>query len=625
MIKLSISKYPIENKDKSSAINLTAKFSMLYNLREFIGTENDLAKLINQGYIIIPATFRKNIINKKGDYTRCYDNFSGLNTLFIDIDNKSNNVDYTINNPNHISIEDAKQALNDLGLDWFIIYTTLSHSEEQHKFRIGFRLKETVSDIKKAKALYLDLGATLKPLNVEVDARALEPSRLFFPGIVLEVKENSFLDINRLQHFEKCSKKNNSKKSANIKTNKLYNDKKDLVVKEFNFTLDEILAYINNKITASLDIDYFKRYDILNNILDLTELFNVEEYDKFSCIFHKDTNPSAYIYKNENDISVYHCFSCDERLNGVQLVKRLFDLDEYTFNLILEKNTKIRIGSEYQKKVANIAMATLMYISDNKGFESDNEIVFKYFRRRRLFLILESLYLIGNLNATIKPLSKDDKGICFFSSISYIKSFYNNKYGTNLTDDNIRLKINTLANLGMISKLHIDELQDDVKENALKWMKDKGFCKYPNFYFLTPITINILKHAEDIILLEKKAGVKAKNQSKKQSVIIQKDNADKIYVQNKIKYDIDKEDLFIEVIKYLSSMDKEWFNLKEVYKNIDRKRKYRKSYKERQIELYITKLILEKKVLKIRCSGANKLKYNIPDKYTHYEILYIWV
>ena len=616
MIKLTISKHPISTKNKKAALDLTAKYSMLYNLKEFKGTENDLAKLINDGYIIIPATFKKHVANQKGDYTRCYNNFSDLNTLFIDIDNKSENVDYTIDMPNHISIEDAKKVLNDLGLDWFIIYTTLSHSEQQHKFRIGFILKYTINDIQEAKALYLNLGATLNPLNVEVDARALEPSRLFFPGIVLEIRKNSFLDIKKLESFEKV-KKHNNKKAYKV------TNKKEAIVKNFKFTLDEILSFINNKVINNLDIDFSKRYDVLNAILDLTEFLNVEEYEKFSCMFHADSNPSAYIYKNENGISVYHCFSCNERLNSVQIIKKLFELDEYNFILILEKNTKIKIGSEYQKKVANITMATLMYISDNKGFESDNEIVFKYFRKRRLFLILETLYLIGSLNATIKPLSKNEQGICFFSSISYVKNFYNNKYGTKLTDENIRLKINTLANLGMITKLKMDDLEDYVQEKCKKWMKDRGFIKYSNFYSLSTITINTLKYAENIILLEKKAGVKVKNQSKKQTTVIQKDNADNIYVQNKIKYDINKENLFIETIKYLDSLNKKWFEIKDILKNIDKKRKYKKAYKEKQVEVYLTKLALDDKIIKIKCSKANKIKYTIPDKYTHYQSVYV--
>lgn len=635
MINLSMSKLPISINDKQNAINLTGKYSMLYNLKEFNGNVGDVANIINKGHIVIPATFKENKKNDKGQYTRCYANFNSLNTLFIDIDNQEevSNLDdngnkvkevikYKVGDKKHISISRAKEVLNNLGLEYFIIYTTMSHSEEQHKFRIGFLLKEPITDITIAKQVYLNLGATVRELNVIPDARALEPSRLFFPGKVIEVKDNSYLDITKLHKFEKCNKdksKENENKDNDIKTVKVNVTQKS---KDYNFTLENLLDYINTKVPNLLDVDFSNRYDVLNGFIDLTELFQVVENEKFSCIFHSDSNPSAYIYKN-GEITIYHCFSCDERLNAVQLIKKLFDLDEYTFIKILEENTNIRIGSAYQKKAREIAMSTMLYLADTKGFERDNEIVFKYLRRRNLFLMLESLYILGSLNTTINSLSRFEDGITFFSAISFIRSFYNGKFGSNLTDENIRIKINTLANLGLIRKLDIEELKDNVKDNCKTWMKNNGYVKYPNFYYITPITPNILKRAEDIILLEKKAGVKVKNSCKKQSLVIQSEVADEIYVQNKAQYNISEEPLYLEVVRYLNNINKQWFEIKEIIKNIDKYRKYNKSHKEKQVEIYLTKLALEEKIKKVKCSKANKTKYGIPDSYTHYESVYV--
>lgn len=637
MIRLSISNLPISKNDKQNAINLTGKYSMLYNLKEFTGNSNDVANIINKGHIIIPATFKENKTNDKGQYTRCYANFNSLNTLFIDIDNQEEIsilddngnkvkeiIKYKVGDKEHISINRAKEVLNNLGLEYFIIYTTMSHSEEQHKFRIGFLLKEPITDIAIAKSTYLNLGATLKELNVIPDARALEPSRLFFPGKVVEVKENSYLDITKLHKFEKCNK-SKSKKSKD-KDNDIKKVQVNVIqkTKDYNFTLEKVLDYINTKVPNLLDIDFSNRYDILNSLIDLTELFEIGENEKFSCIFHSDSNPSAYIYRTD-EITTYHCFSCDERLNSVQFMKKLFDLDEYTFIKILEENTNIRIGSEYQKKAREIAMSTLLYITDTKGFERDNEVVFKYLKRRNLFLILESLYILGSLNATINPLSKLENGITFFSAISFIRRFYNEKFGTNLKDENIRIKINTLANLGLIRKLDIEELKDNVKDNCKTWMQNNGYSKYPNFYYITPITLNVLKKAEDIILLEKKAGVKVKNQCKKQATVIHSNNADKIYIQNKTQYNISQEPLFIEVVMYLNNINKRYFETKEIIKNIDKYRKYKKAYKEKQVEIYLTKLAMDERIEKVKCSKANKVKYGIPDNFTHYQFVYVLI
>lgn len=647
-MNLTISNKPIRPLTKQKCIEMAGVYSTLKYLKEFNGTEKELANYINQGYVIIPAIFKNKVKNPKGNYTRRKDNFHVLNTLFVDVDNAIEKtiinehgkkerikINFYLGDPKHITIEQAKNALKELGLDYCIIYKTLSHTDNQHKFRIGFKLKETITNPDAADKLYRNLCHTLSPLGVVVDTKALECSRLFYPGTVIETKD-SYLDVTKLKEFkEKVVEPSSSNKRSSNKTNE--SKKKNETTKKetklnveintnLNLNVDKeyIINFLNEEVQEIVNIDFGERYDQLSNIIDLQKLLKVAEYQKFNCIFHEDHDPSAYVYRNEHGYTTYHCFGCNERLNGVQFVKKKLALDENAFLEFLEENTQIRVGTEYQKKCAKIATYNKYYLLDKKGFKRDNEIVYNYLKRRNLFLLLETLYDLGSLYATYYPLSIYNDGITFFNSLKYVQSFYNDRYRTKLTEENIRVKVNALANIGLIKKLSIKELNETAQKNCKSWVIENNKYKYPNFYYLTPLTWDLLKSAETIIQTEKELGVKARNACKKQALIVQEEKrASEIYVQNGRKYVVEEERLFRETVSYIDSLEKTYFEIEEVSKNIDKSCNYRKDYKIRQIEIYMTKLIKDNVVKKVKCSKKNKELYGIPDTYTHYKSVYV--
>lgn len=636
MIKLTISKLNLDtinktmnntnsNANKKDATSLSGYFSMLYNLTDFTGTINDIATKIDEGHITIPALFGYKEKNAKGKWTRNNKNFIQLQTLQIDIDNQENvngeMVKYDINNPKHISIAQAKDKLKKLGLDYSIIYTTLSHSENQHKFRILFLLKNPITDVDMAKQVYLNLGQTLKKVDIISDRQALEPIRIFYPGKVIEVKENSNLDISKLDKYIEPKK--------NKKVSKNFNLRKKEIVKEPNrfVCLETFLDYINANVTEVKEIDYANRYDEINKLINLMEIFNVTEEEKFKCIMpeHEENNPSSYIYFKKN-ITVYRCFGCDTRLNPIQLIRKLFNLSEAQFLKILELNTNISIGSKYQKEVREMVLYTLQYLINNKnGLKKDCEVVFKYLEKRRLLLLLELFYTSAITYVQTEPIYEKDNeiGVTYFISNEKLQDLYNQRAGTKLAQANINLKINALVNLGFIEKIDLNLIKKSIRNNIIDWMKINGVSRYPSMYYLKYITPEDLLNAEYIINLEKKVGVKARNQGKKQATIIQHKKAEEMYLQNRQKIDIESEKLYKEVIKYVNSLNKNYFEFNELIKNIDKKRKYKKAYKEKQLEIYLTKLAMDGRIEKVKCSKANKVKYNIPDDFTHYQFVYV--
>lgn len=650
MIKLTISKLNLDtvnktlnntnsNANKKDATNLSGYFSMLNNLTDFTGTINDIATKIDEGHITIPALFGYKEKNANEKWTRNNKNFIQLQTLQIDIDNQEKingeMVKYDINNPKHISIEDAKDKLKKLGLDYSIIYTTLSHNENQHKFRILFLLDNPIKDVDVAKQVYLNLGQTLKKVDIISDRQALEPIRIFYPGKVIEVKENSFLDISKLDKYiepEKEPKKNKKvSPNSNIRINKIVIDKNSEIDKEPNrlICLETFLDYINANIIEFKEIDYANRYDEINKLINLMEILNVTEGERFKCIMpeHEDTNPSSYIYL-KNNITVYHCFGCDTRMNSIQLIRKLFNLSEAQFLKILELKTNISIGSKHQKEVRDMVVYTLQYLINNKnGLKKDSEVIFKYLEKRRLLLLLELFYTSAITYVPTEPIYEKDNeiGVTYFITNEKLKELYNQRAGTNLTQANINLKINALVNLGFIEKIDLNLIKKSIRNNIIDWMKTSGVSRYPSMYYLKYITPEDLLNAEYIINLEKKVGVKARNQGKKQATIIQQNKAQEIYLQNRQKIDIESEKLYKEVIKYIKNIDENYFEFNELIKNIDKKRKYRKAYKEKQLEIYLTKLAMDGIIEKIKCSKANKIKYNIPDNFTHYQTVYVLI
>lgn len=639
-VRLSIGYKPIKPLTKEECIKHAGLFSTLKYLNEFNGSIKELEHKINEGYVIIPALFKKNVVNPKGNYTRKKENFYCIETLFLDIDNSESirftdedgkkhtvTVDYLIDNEKHVSIDYAKEVMKNLGLDYFIIYKTLSWKEDQHKFRIGFKLPNVIYDGNEADQVYQNLCATLQPLGVTVDSKALECSRLFYPGKVIEIKENSILDINKLVQWVDDKKQNKSKQSTN-KSKKVKDSSKQVerLYTVNTVTKEYFVNYINNKVQEILEVDFSSRYEILNNIINLKELLNVKEQEKFCCLFHLDKNPSAYIYLNEQGHYSYHCFGCEIRLNGVQFIKTLFGFDETDFINFLEDNTQIRIGSTYQKQALQILAHNLNYIYNPKGLESDNQTVYKYLKRRNLLSMFKIMYTLGNLYLTYFSLSRYETDITFFASVEFIKNFYNDEYKTKLTYDNVRRKINTLVNLGLIDKISLHDLNEQAKQRCLGWLDSfERRMKYTNFYRLNKLTLELLTRAENIILLEKELGVKQKNAGKKQASVVHTiEKAEQIYIQNSTKIEISKEKLYRETVAYIHTLGKgNSFEVKDVLKNIDLKRKKRKAYKTRQVEIYLPLLIKNGLIKKVRCSKSNKEIYNIPLDYPPQKSVYI--
>lgn len=84
----------------------------------------------------------------------------------------------------------------------------------------------------------------------------------------------------------------------------------------------------NNKFNQKFNIDVEKLLEALRVASGKNIFNNVKKRGnqyQCSCPFHEDKNPSFGINKD----SIWHCFSCGEKGNAIQLVQKILDIDNY--------------------------------------------------------------------------------------------------------------------------------------------------------------------------------------------------------------------------------------------------------------------------------------------------------
>lgn len=157
-IKTAISKQSFASKVKAKE-QINKSLVTGFEIKEL--NINEFTDFIKQGHVFMPICLKSN-----GKFHRAGQFFKQADIFAIDIDN---------NGPeNYLSLADALQ--NDFIKDnaW-LIYTTYTHTEQHHKFRIVFKLPETVTFDK----LFLQIiNAFIK--KFKSDKSCKDAARLFF-------------------------------------------------------------------------------------------------------------------------------------------------------------------------------------------------------------------------------------------------------------------------------------------------------------------------------------------------------------------------------------------------------------------------------------------------------------
>lgn len=405
-------------------------------------------------------------------------------------------------------IDEAYIKVTSLGITPCFMYTTFSHKEEHHKFRMIFCNDTVIAD----GNIRDSLQATLMGVVGGIDEVCFNRDRLFFGGkgnTVLYPSYNSTINSESVikkywkdeyeQYISNAKPKSKKKSPAASKT-------KDSINKECRPIYDNL----NVKAIKEHDVDYLKKmlahepvefdtknefWDYIYSELDIAELIDIDDPRSFCCILHDDHNPSANIFTTQNGTQKYRCCSENLTLNIKQLIEMLGDFkSEYKaiqfimdiYNLsIKESKWSIEQRENIDMMISNITLNKFKELCP----QADKNI--KY--AKDTFLMMLS---IARNNIYSEKFSNNDGEIIFFVTTKRLAECLGKDYSQSKIDKTGKY-IKMLIYHDLIRILDDGQVPKELLFKAIKCSgTDKRAGKHVNFYAIPSWVIKQLNTIE---------------------------------------------------------------------------------------------------------------------------------
>ena len=410
-----------------------------------------------------------------------------------------------------LTIEEAYEKTVSAGVVPCFLYTSFSHTEKEHRFRIVYCSAEVITDGKTRDRLLLGL------MNIigGCDSHCIDRNRVFFGGCGEEAlypqydaRINADDVINRFLTEEDEEKLNGKKKAVSIKPKSKVSEKKDPV--NSNVPLIAKLdaeglrkRLVQNSCPSAGNIKTFKNNNIFlyqygekppvsqarddihrfNSLAELYGFFNqINLYDylgvedgMFRCIMpeHDDETPSAHIYTTNDGTQIYKCFGCGQartittiteqlahctRKAAIEFLKAVYRVDYTPSEWVLRQQSEIIEAAAYL---------------DSTAFKTTYPNIDHVLGKRKgdltRVLVHMTQYLNEHMQYNGRPI--------FFMSLTRLMDVCGTK-DRNKTATSMAL----LALLGMIDKLDPSCIPEDKLERAKQISAEHGFGKLVTFY-----------------------------------------------------------------------------------------------------------------------------------------------
>lgn len=408
-----------------------------------------------------------------------------------------------------IRLDEAYDKIISLGITPCFIYTTFSHKEEHHKFRMIFCNDDVITD----GNIRDKLQATLMGVVGGIDGVCFNRDRLFFGGKGKEVlypaygnRINSASVIEKYWNDEYEQYISNAKPKTKKKPPSASKEK-NAVAKEYRPTYENL----NVKAIKEHDVEYLRQvlshepvvfetknefWDYIYSELDIAELIDIDDPHSFCCVLHDDHNPSANIFTTENGIQKYRCCSENLTLNIKQLIEILgnfkseykaiqFIMDIYNLS-IKESQWSIEQRENIDMMISNITLNKFKELCP----QADKNI--KY--AKDTFLMMLS---IARNNIYSEKFSNNDGEIVFFVTTKRLAECLGKNYSQSKIDK-IGKYTKMLVYHDLIRILDDEQVPKDLLYKAIKYSgTDKRRGKHVNFYAIPSWVIQQLKTIEN--------------------------------------------------------------------------------------------------------------------------------
>lgn len=411
-----------------------------------------------------------------------------------------------------IRIEEAYNKVISLGITPCFMYTTFSHKEEHHKFRMIFCNDTVITD----GNIRDKLQATLMGIIGGIDEVCFNRDRLFFggkghtvlyPDYDIRINAESIIEKYWTDDFEQYisnakpkSKKKKDSTAAGIR-NKATDTAKECPTYE-NLNVKAIkehdIEYLR-KVLAHEPIEFENKnefWDYIYSELDIAELIDIDDPRSFCCVLHDDHNPSANIFTTQIGVQKYRCCSENLTLNIKQLIELLGDFkSEYKaiqfimniYNLsIKESQWSIEQRENIDLMISNITLNKFKELCP----QADKNI--KY--AKDTFLMMLS---IARNNVYSEKFSNDDGEIVFFVTNKKLAD-YLGKGNSQKKIDKVSKYIKMLIYHDLILILDDEQIPKELLFKAIKYSgTDKRQGNHVSFYAIPSWVIQQLSTIEN--------------------------------------------------------------------------------------------------------------------------------
>ena len=462
----------------------------------------ELASKLMEGHMTIPIDAEN---HKK-------DGFISSSLIMVDIDNVKS-----------LTSTQIVSLLTQRGLEPSLAYHTFSSTQKQERIRLVFQLSEVIEDQETYQGMLHGFHTMLNGMGIQTDAQTRNSNRVSFGGKkIFHLEANAFIDVEIIPIMMTSEGvKPNTKADLDFDTG----IKVAELLKQGD--IDELKEVV--KVELPKDFDQLGLIERLNSIT-ITEFFQIPEGHQFSCLFHKDENPSAgIIHTGQNEM--YSCFSCGERLNLLGVIGKLIDGTTYDAVKLIESVLGIKLSTEYQDRMMKVSHYHKQQIRNQ--LQKDYPEMYSWMERSNLVGVYMALIDIGLDLVTDIPLNSEND-LTFFASLRTLVPLFKpfGIIGTKNKDD-IGKKINLLSEIGLIVKEAEIKNQSYI-DKANGYKKMKGY-RFRTNYITIPMEADVFSKANKMYMARKEAGARNKYTSTTQTYNQDVALAEKVYSQSDIE------------------------------------------------------------------------------------------
>lgn len=367
-----------------------------------------------------------------------------------------------------MTLDEAVKEFSNIAV---FIYTTFSHTEKHHKFRVVFKLDRIIHKVEEFDEIIVGLINKYP----QADTHCTDCNRFFYGGReVVELNYNNRLMVDDYvikkteviggtkKYLEIYPPKNTQQIQPNESKQDITTaDNIELITKR---NIKELRKRIRTKpkvVSSNFELfDYLKQQD-------LRAFLGIQHKQNFLDIFHEESNPSASVYESNknNKHQLYKCFSRSKPFVGtiIQVTQRLLNCTALEVKYFLTELYQIEIAENQQQKDLKAEIDIYKELLQSEDLEELYPNFYKVFSR---YGYLQDIYILLDLVKEYLPPGEDQR-LLFYQSLETIsKKFKRSKSSTST-------RMNLLTFFKLVSKLDVDEIPKELLDVHRKRKKEK--------------------------------------------------------------------------------------------------------------------------------------------------------